>query len=297
MNRRQFLKISLSTLLALNCIPFNSKGLAVASNGSKIPRKNKWLPRIDSDEFGFLAIGDMGTGWKTQKDLIALMSTLPANQFPAVLLLGDIIYPAAKADLLESNLIQPFEPMLKAGNIFYPCWGNHDWLEKEAIHLKQYFDAPDYYSFSIGPADFWALNSNKFDSAQANWLSNSLANSKSTWKIVFLHHSPYSSGKVHHTNKNMIQHVCPILNDYKVDLCLSGHNHLYERTEKIGNVTYIVSGGGSASLHSYEETVDFPRAYIDNIHHFIAVQGNSHNLSLKAFNLKGQAFDQLRLIK
>jgi predicted phosphodiesterase len=291
MKRRDFLKYSLGGLFAL-C---SNLGGAFAS--SLIPAQNRWAPNIIGDNFSFLAIGDMGTGWKTQYDLVAQMSKFDATYCPAVLLLGDIIYPSAKKELINSNFIKPFQPMLSKGMRFYPVWGNHDWLEEKAIYLKEYFVAPDYYTFTIGPSQFWTLNSNNFDAKQQAWLSQSLQKSRASWKIVLLHHSPYSSGAVHHSSSNLINSLSPILSQNKVDLCLSGHNHLYERSQKINGVTYVVSGGGSASLHGFDQNVNFARAFIKPCHHFLHAFGNADTLTLNAIDSAGNTFDRLSLRK
>lgn len=262
-----------------------------------INSENHWLPNIISPNFGFLAFGDMGTGWKSEYNLIAQMAQNSPQVYPAVILLGDLIYPSAKKALIEPNIIKPFEQLFRKGFRFYPIWGNHDWIEQKALFVKQYFNAPDYYSYQIGPAQFWSVNSNEFDDKQAYWLNNSLFSSKAVWKIVSLHHSPYSSGEVHRSNKNLIKSFCPILAKHKVDLCLSGHNHLYERTNKIDGVTYIVSGGGSASLHKFASSVDYSRAKVESTYHYLRIRGNINSLAIEAVNSENKIFDQALLSK
>ncbi|MDX1919754.1 MAG: metallophosphoesterase [Candidatus Caenarcaniphilales bacterium] len=292
MNRRDFLKLLLlsSASLALKASPLQFAPPIISA-------RNKWVPKISSESFGFIAMGDMGTGWKTQYELIKLANNFSPENTPAVILLGDIIYPSAKPELIDPNFIKPFAPMLEKGFKFYPVWGNHDWIADKAVHLKSYFLAPDYYNFRIGPSEIWNLNSNEFDQKQANWLNSSLASSQAIWKIVNLHHSPYSSGLVHHNNVHLIKNLCPILDAHGVDLCLSGHNHLYERTDKINSTVYVVSGGGSASLHKFADKVDFPRLSINSSHHFLHVTGNYLNLSLKSIDIKGNLIDQTALTK
>jgi hypothetical protein len=235
----------------------------------------------------------MGTGWKVQYDLIKQISVV-AGLEPNVLLLGDIIYPSAKADLIDSCITKPFLPLLQKNCKMFPLWGNHDWMEQKAIYLKQYFAAPDYYQFRIGPAEFWNLNSNQFDSEQAEWLKRSLAQSQARWKIVSLHHSPYSSGQVHHNNEGLIKNLTPILAKHGVQLCLSGHNHLYERSKPINGVVYITSGGGSASLHKYIED-NLNTAYIKSTHHYLHISGNLQKLTVEAIDEKGKLIDSLSL--
>jgi len=294
MNRRQFLKLSLATVIGA-LMP--GTALPLSSPIVSLPHRNRWLSSLEGDEFAFLALGDMGTGWQCEYDLVALMAQSPAAVYSAILLLGDLLYPSAKAELLEPNLVKPFTPLIERGFRFYPVWGNHDWIEREAQVVKDFFVAPNYYSFRLGPAQFWALNSNNFNPAQASWLEGGLRTSQARWKIVALHHSPYSSGVVHHSNQHLIQHLCPLLSAYRVDLCLSGHNHLYERTEKINNVVYITSGGGSASLHKFDDKVDFPCAKVKSCHHFLRIAGNWSSVLIQAVERNGQIFDECVISK
>ena len=70
-----------------------------------------------------------------------------------------------------------------------------------------------------------------------------LASSTSQWKIVALHHPPYSSGR-HGSTVGAREQLEPILVRRHVDLVLAGHDHHYERTHPHQGVTYVVSGGG-----------------------------------------------------
>ncbi|MDX1918112.1 MAG: metallophosphoesterase [Candidatus Caenarcaniphilales bacterium] len=295
-NRRDFLKKALTGLLTIGASSFTSFVNAFTSTET-ISSKNRWLPELTGDRAGFLALGDMGTGWKTEHDLVSLMTRYPTQEYPGVLLLGDLSYPSAEKHLLHQNIIDPFTPLFVRDYRFYPCWGNHDWKAEKARHVKEYFAAPDYFSFKIGPAEFWSLNSNLFDQKQAQWLDGCLAHSKAIWKIAFCHHPPYSSGKTHGGSTDLVRDLCPILSRHKVDLCLSGHDHLYERFNPIQGVNYIVSGGGSASLYDFKTETNLPRAFVKKCHHFLAVKYDTHQLSIKAIDLSGKTFDQSSVTK
>ncbi len=290
MKRREFLQLAFLGLVGLK---------STLVSAATLPLLNRPVNELadNPNYFGFLALGDMGTGWKQEYKIAQEMAKRPSAEYPAIILLGDLLYPSAKADLIEPNLHKPFQPLIQNGFRFYPLWGNHDWLEAKAAHLKNYFVAPDYYTFKMGPAQFWNLNSNQFDAVQLNWLKNSLKTSRSKWKIVSLHHSPYCSGLVHGNNSMLIQQLSPVMEQNKVDLCMSGHNHLYERTEKINGIVYIVSGGGSASLHKYKDTPSFPRALIKSEYHFLQAKGDATSLFIQAINAEGQEIDHILLSK
>ncbi len=307
MNRRDFIKSFLS-LISLSLLGKTGSDYSLAARAEnqsfnlKIPARNKWLSSLGngSNYFGFLAIGDMGTGWATEYELIKLMALNSPQYFPSVILLGDLIYPSAKANLIEPNLIKPFSPLLDKGHRFYPILGNHDNLESKGKYIKEYFEIPEYYTFSLGPVQFWALNSNELNAQQMNWLNLSAQKSQAKWKIALLHHSPYSSGSVHKNNNHMIKTLCPSLKKYNFDLCLSGHNHLYERIGMVpeaGNCRFIVSGGGSASLHKFEQKVYFDRQAVNSCHHYLRIWGNQTQMAVEAVNLQGKVFDQAILRK
>jgi hypothetical protein len=52
-------------------------------------------------------------------------------------------------------------------------------------------------------SDCHQRNGTTKDSIQAKWLQAALANSTATWKLVMLHHSPYSSSSSHGSNPRM----------------------------------------------------------------------------------------------
>jgi hypothetical protein len=70
------------------------------------------------------------------------------------------------------------------------------------------------------------------------WLKADLAATKQSWKIVVLHHPPYTHGG--HNSDNMFdsngrmfevrRNILPLLEQGGVQLVLSGHSHVYERS-------------------------------------------------------------------
>ena len=71
------------------------------------------------------------------------------------------------------------------------------------------------------------------------WLQNDLAANSKDWLIAFWHHPPYTKG-THDSDTDLNateirQYILPILENYGVDLVLSGHSHTYERS-------YLIDG-------------------------------------------------------
>jgi hypothetical protein len=68
----------------------------------------------------------------------------------------------------------------------------------------------------------------------AQWLKADLEKTKSDWVVAFFHHPPYTKGS-HDSDleKQLIEmrtHIMPILESGGVDMVLTGHSHIYERS-------------------------------------------------------------------
>jgi hypothetical protein len=116
-----------------------------------------------------------------------------------------------------------------------------------------YFTLPGnerYYEVTWGRVGLFALDSdpsepdgNTADSAQGRWLQGALAASKARWKVVYMHHAPYSSGP--HGSATWMRWPYKA---WGADLVLAGHDHTYERFE-IDGLPYVVNGMGGAVFY------------------------------------------------
>ena len=126
-------------------------------------------------------------------------------------------------------------------NRFFPAMGNHDWTDgdKETAYFN-YFTLPSnerYYDFVEGPVHFFVIDSNPLGtgnapgdgrsatSDQGIWLQAQLAASTAPWKIVYMHHPPYSSSSSHGSEVAM---QWPY-EEWGATAVLAGHDHVYER--------------------------------------------------------------------
>lgn len=156
-----------------------------------------------------------------------------------------------------------------SNNRFFPSLGNHDWDDAGISNYQSFFSLPGisvsssgnerYYDFVYGPVHFFCINSvpqepdgRSSTSAQAQWLQAQLAASTACWKIVYMHHPPYSSGSRHGSATTM---RWPFEN-WGVSAVISGHEHQYERIQRDDNndgkdLPYFVSGAGGRSLYGF----------------------------------------------
>ena len=120
-----------------------------------------------------------------------------------------------------------------------------------------YFDLPSgpgqerYYDVVLGPVHLFALDSDPNEpdgitstSVQAEWLRTGLAASTAPWKLVFLHHPPYSSAAVHGSTPEL---QWPF-GAWGATAVLAGHDHTYERLV-VDGLPYFVNGIGGAALY------------------------------------------------
>jgi acid phosphatase type 7 len=248
----------------------------------------------------FIAFGDSGIGSTAQRNLASRMN---ADTFDLAIHLGDIVYgssstsgPASYGGY-QSWFFDIYRDWLKR-KPFFPSMGNHD-SRSDNNNGQAYLDLfvlpddagasayPDhaerYYSFDYGPVHFVALDTEfafqdpSRRQTQLAWLRADLSSTSKLWKIAFWHRPPYSAKGEHGSDLAVRQAFGPVMEQYGVQLALTAHEHLYERTvpwrESTSSarqaVTYVISGGGGARL--YPAGIAAWTAYSVSKHHYLRV--------------------------
>lgn len=85
----------------------------------------------------------------------------------------------------------------------------------------------------------------------ARWLVRDLEATQAHWIVGFWHHPPYSKGS-HDCDRDiemveMREWIMPILENGGVDLVLSGHSHLYERSMRRAGRLAVLGGQNRSS--------------------------------------------------
>jgi acid phosphatase type 7 len=224
------------------------------------------------------AIGDSGTGFQAQFDVADAYYDFTGAEYTDVwLMLGDNAYCCGWDEQYQDYLFNAYPEMLRQ-TVLWPTVGNHDTggLTTLTDNLPYYFNfsmptnaeaggmasgSEHYYSFDYANIHFVCLDSmasplRQKGSPQINWLKADLAETTRDWIIAYWHHPPYSRGS-HNSDFEgeliqMRQNVVPILEEFGVDLVLTGHSHNYERSYLLdgwyafsseGNITNFVSIG------------------------------------------------------
>ena len=92
------------------------------------------------------------------------------------------------------------------------------------------------------PLDTWSAAATAGDDPMIAWLKQDLQQNDKEWLIAFWHHPPYSKGG-HNSDtevacRDMRWNAAHVLEDYGVDLVLSGHSHNYQRSNLINGYYY-----------------------------------------------------------
>jgi hypothetical protein len=159
----------------------------------------------------------------------------------------------------QANYFSQLQDVLRVTPLFTTI-GNHD-AGDHAVIYKSVFTLPanaeagglasgveDYYSFNYANIHVVVLCADGFDiTPETAWLKDDLAANKSDWLIALMHHPMHSAGD-HKSDSDPFSTTeranwLPLLEDAGVDLILAGHNHVYERSYMLDNLT-----GKSTSL-------------------------------------------------
>ncbi|NIM96746.1 MAG: hypothetical protein GTO24_01285 [candidate division Zixibacteria bacterium] len=144
----------------------------------------------------------------------------------------------------------------------YYALGNH---EGESPLYNGYFYLPHsnpdsteaYYSFGYGNSHSISLDSEipyGASSPQYQWLVKDLRNScNKTFVFVFMYQRPHCAGG-HKSNLALRNALCPLFEDYEVDMIFNGHCHFYQRNGPINGVTHLITVEGGAPLYTPAES-------------------------------------------
>ena len=206
-------------------------------------------------------IGDSGdpgkTSWAVRDAMKDWTESNPRENKPYIdqwVTLGDNAYRSGSNQQYRFGFFDPYYEILK--NIApWPGYGNHDARRRAFFDI---FSLPEqaesggeasatehYYSFDYANIHTIMLDSQDSerepDGEMLNWLKRDLEAYQASgqdWLIVAFHHPPYSKGS-HDSDDDgdsggrlveMREYVLPVLEQYGVDLVLSGHSHGYERS-------------------------------------------------------------------
>ena len=249
----------------------------------------------------FAVIGDSGRGSPEQHAVADQMVRFRETfKYAFVLMLGDNIYegPATPEDY-RLKFEAPYHALLRDGVRFFAVLGNHD--DPRQIHYPPFnMKGERYYSFAppedpltrvTTPVEFFALDSTSLDGVQIQWLNERLEASRAGWKIVFLHHPLYTSGRYRNTARAHRLALETVLRRGGVSAVFSGHEHIYQRSGLQHGIQYFISGGaGSLRRGDGVSAPDVARSYSQD-YHFMLVEIEDDALHFQAIARSGETID------
>jgi len=222
----------------------------------------------DNDEtyFRFLAFGDWGLPGSEELLQTASKIRLKYNNgsfLDGIFLLGDNFYPRGidVAFGVRDPQFDHFSYVLAGGMTcnYYPVMGNHDWLGDADSQLAysmvdRRWIMPAFFYFKKWEMEnkevtvcTWFIDTDKFSETQIAWLESSIVYEKRTctWTIISGHYPVYTAGDYAMDETVAIFRglILPILNNHRIDIYLSGHEHQSQILKNNAfDTTFVVSG-------------------------------------------------------
>lgn len=243
--------------------------------------------------------GDTGDSGNDLDRLGAGVAALgAADPYDVLLLLGDLVYPSGDPAALPSVVDEPFAAVIAQGTELLAILGNHDVKLDRGDELLADLGMPGRWwarEFGVGSSGgllIVGLDSTDMTNVeQLDFLERTLATSTATWKVVAVHHPPYSAG-YQGSSLDVREVIAPLAERYGVQLVLSGHDHDYQRSEVIGGVTYVVSGAGSGVRRTDEASfTEVAYAFV----HSLDIAVFEDRLVVRAVGTDGRVADEVTI--
>jgi hypothetical protein len=243
----------------------------------------KTLPPKGAKTFTWCALGD--SGWPSRastaerevatKEQLTVGELLAKLDPDAVIHTGDVIYLMGQESGIAPLFFEPYHLTLARVPLFCVL-GNHDVKTDDGAPVLGHLPFPAnangnrFFSFDVGNIHFVGFDSNgpvygddpgSFErTPEGQWLKADLASAKADWKIVYFHHPLYSSFPKRKKEHEAMRRACEkMFHECGVDLCVTGHDHFYYRSERVldgkkdpDGIVHVLTGGGGASLYPPE---------------------------------------------
>lgn len=212
------------------------------------------LAGFTPDKHKILVFGDLQGYKASQYEVFRQLYDTAAKEFSpdGVFFVGDLVDTATSYDQW-----QYFEDALKGlgGTLpFATAIGNHD-AGGKGVYFRSHFsydlvhegvlsDRVATLDLPLAKVFVWDTESPSTFERQAKLLKETMESTSALYRIVIMHRSVYPM----FYEEAYIQDLAPYFEAAKVDLILSGHDHIYHRTAPEEGI-YVVTGSGSGSKY------------------------------------------------
>ncbi len=256
---------------------------------------------INAEPFSFIYMGDSQadpdtgdySGWG---ELLALAAADESK--PELLLLGGDMVNDGSSQREWDDFFAAGAENLKNLEL-YTTVGNHD----NTRLYEEIFRRPGFYSFDKGEVHFVVLDSNTMGAASeqdVEWLRNDLSQTSQSYKIAMFHHPAYTAidNPKDEIRANTIrENFIPIMEEYGVQLVLTGHHHVYMRTHPMrdnhicpNGIVYITGVSGAKQYQpAYRDYAAFS---LGDEPVYTIVTVNEEGIAVKTYDSSGILVDE-----
>lgn len=293
--RRRMVVVALAVLLvvaAVVAVPYRRQIASYLTHWKGSPTHTEAyvpFPADDPPALHLAVLGDIGDSGSRLLATAAAVARLDhLEPYDELLLLGDNVYPSGDPAVLPDVVFNPFAPVLEDRAELLAVLGNHDVShgdeQLEALGMPGHWWSVERHGVLIVGLDSNIVD----DPEQRAWLEETLRASTAPWKVVALHHPPYSAG-YQGSNEAVRDAFSPLFERYGVQLVLSGHDHDYQRSEVIRGVTYVVTGAASGTRRTGEASFT---AVSFSWHSFVDIGVYPDRMIGRAVNQSGRVADE-----
>ncbi|HVH47163.1 MAG TPA: metallophosphoesterase [Labilithrix sp.] len=310
---------SLHAVTLSGLAPATRYSYAVRTGTASKPATFVTAPRDDGDApFRFLAYGDNRSDEAAHAAVVRAMAKAPSDFLVHT---GDFVEDGSNP--VQWQTFFDIEAPLLGARCLFSAVGNHELTDGAGIEYARFFGPTDLPSnvdkgrgknapaatrpehfdgtFRWGNARFFFINGmvSYRGTVDRSWLENALTAADQEenlkWRVVVVHHGPWSSGPHGGNARFQDAGIVPLLTAHKVDLVLAGHDHIYERGFAEG-LAYVVTGGGGAPLYKIKKPSPTAKK-LESVRHFVDVSVNATSLQLAPTRLDGSVIERCALVK
>ena len=202
----------------------------------------------DTNNYSFAVVGDTHIANADVGRFERILDGATAGGDSFLILLGDIVDKGDRVD---------FEALKTAisnkgwdGRVFYVI-GNHDIFYDGWDNYKELL-APSFYSLEIANAKFIAMDSadGALVKRQEAWVKSEVEQSSNKFTFLMSHYLPIIPGQITYlrlSDQEQAERLMKIAENNNVTAWLGAHYHSFI-SDKVGDVQYVVAGGGGGRL-------------------------------------------------
>jgi len=281
----------------------------------------------EDDPFTFLYVGDAQNGVHSHWSRVIRQAHLQAPDAKFIVHAGDLVDRGHRNSewgewYHAGGWIHSMIPSVAVpGNHEYQKTPDSEDRRALASYWRPQFTLPENgtadlpetnYYFEYQGVLFIGMDSNTGIERQATWLDEFLSTSNHKWRVMTFHH-PIFSPSGDRDNDELRKAWKPIMDKYKIDLVLQGHDHTYARghdlnassgerlvDQQVGTV-YVVSVSGAkmydlkkSKWEQYGATME-KSAEDTQLYQVVTIDGDK--LTFKAYTAVGDIYDAFTLSK